>query len=189
MLNLLGSGCAQRILEVLPARKVVVSRVSREILRHPLQPRATTDPLAPLIDAAVLEMLPLREPALERFMTFVGAPAPDALGDGEAATLAVAELLGLTAVIDDGKARRIASFASPSGQLLSSVDLFRHEAVSAALGAEDHANAVYSALVNARMRVLPGDESWARGLIGSARAELCPSLRKRRRTAGTSTRP
>jgi hypothetical protein len=51
--------------------------------------------------------------------------------------------------------------------------------VAASLGG-DLADAVFSALVNARMRVTIENEPWVLLLLGD-RAASCPSLKKRRR--------
>jgi hypothetical protein len=62
---------------------------------------------------------------------------------------------------------------------VSSVDLFALPEVAAALG-NDLVNAVFSALINARMRVLPENEAWVLLLLGDRAAEA-PSLRRRGR--------
>jgi hypothetical protein len=54
-----------------------------------------------------VSIVSLQGKVLDLFLDIVGRPAVDALGDGEAAAIAVAVTRGLDLVIDDRKARRI----------------------------------------------------------------------------------
>jgi hypothetical protein len=76
------------------------------------------------------------------------------LGDGESAAIAVAHDQQLAVALDDQKARRIAGERFPQLRLVSSVKVFALAEVAAELG-NDLPNAVYSALINARMEFLP----------------------------------
>lgn len=178
ILNLLGSGRADRILGALRGRRVVLAVTSREILRHPLAPDATCDPLQPLVAAGLVEQPRLPDHALRRFLELTGADPPDDLDDGEAAALAAGEAFELAVALDEAKGRRVARARLPSVPLLSSGALFADPDVGAALGSE-LADAIFSALVHARMRVLPEQDAWVRRLLGT-RAAQCPSLRKQR---------
>ena len=64
-----------------------------------------------------------------------GAPAPDGLGDGEAAAIAVAAHRGLDIALDDRKARRIIGGRFPRLQMFWTVDLLRAPSLAAVLGA------------------------------------------------------
>jgi predicted nucleic acid-binding protein len=178
-INVLGCGEARAILDAFPGRIIVPDVTSREVLRDPLDPNSRADPLVELIDAKLIERLPLAGGALSTFMRLVGAAHPDDLGDGESAAIALAEQLGAAIALDDGKARRIVQHQFPQIRMLSSVSLFATVQVAGTLGRK-LADAVFSALVNSRMRVLPEDEAWVLALLGE-RAALCPSLKKRRR--------
>jgi hypothetical protein len=179
MLNILGSGQAESVLAALQARRIVVAVTSREVIRHPLESRPSGDPLAPLIGAGLLEKIPLPGPALVRFVELTGADEPDDLDDGEAAALAAGEALAFPVAIDERKGRRVAAARLPTVTLLSSGAIFAHPAVGATLG-PCLADAVFSALVNARMRILPEHELWVHALLGPERVAQCPSLRRRR---------
>lgn len=179
VINVLGSGQADKILGALPGRRVVVEVTSRDITRHPLMPMSTDDPLAPLVSAGLLERIPLPEGALVRFLELTGAEPPDDLDDGEAAALAVGETLSLPVALDEAKGRRVARERLPEVRLLSSAEIFAMPAVAVALGTQ-LVEAIFSALVNAHMRVLPDQEAWVRGLLGDVRVAQCPSLRRRR---------
>jgi hypothetical protein len=178
VVNLLASGHPETILRALGVRRVIVAVTSREILRHPLDTSRKGDPMAPLIEAGVIEQIPLDPAAQPRFMELVGAVAPDGLGDGEAAALACGELLMLPVALDETKGRRVAQQKLPGVRLVCSGAIFLCPAVKAALGT-DLGDAVYSALVHARMRILAEHDSAVRKLIGDERANQCPSLRRR----------
>jgi hypothetical protein len=64
----------------------------------------------------------------------------------------------------------------PSLLVASSLDLFGHPMVCEALGFRRLADAVFLALREARMRVLPSHHEWVLDLIGIERAASCPSL-------------
>jgi hypothetical protein len=179
IINILGSGVAERVLRVLPGSRIVVENTSREVVRHPLDRTNPADPVAPLVAAGLLEQVSLTTESLTTFMGLVGAESPDGLGDGESAAIAVAHHLQLAVALDDQKARRIARDRFASIPLVSSVDIFALPEVASDLG-NDLADAVHSALINARMRVLPEDEAWVRMLLGD-RADDVPSLRRRKR--------
>lgn len=180
IINLLGSGVAERILRVVPGSRIVVENTSREVLRHPLDRGSRNDPVAPLLAAGLLEQVPLAPDAITTFMGLVGAESPDdSLGDGESAAIAVAHHRQLVVVLDDQKARRIVGTRFSHVRLFSSVKIFALPEVANELGS-DLADAVHSALINARMRVLAEDEAWVRMLLGE-RADEVPSMRRRRR--------
>lgn len=180
MLNVLGSGHAETILGALQGRRIAVAVTSREVIRHPLEPRMSGDPLASLVTAGLVEKIPLPVEALARFVELTGADPPDDLDDGEAAALAAGETLGLPVAIDERKGRRIAAARLPGVALLSSGAIFADALVVSALSAS-LADAVFSALLHARMRILPEHEQWVHTLLGAERVAQCPSLRRRRR--------
>lgn len=179
IINLLGSGVAERILRVLPGSRIVVENTSREVMRHPLDRTSRADPVVSLIAAGLLEKVSLTTESLATFMGLVGAESPNDLGDGESAAIAVAHHLQLAVALDERKARRIARDRFAGIPLVSSVDIFALPEVASDLG-NDLADAVHSALINARMRVLPENEAWVRMLLGD-RADEAPSLRRRKR--------
>ena len=86
---------------------------------------------------------------------------------------------GGTAVIDDKKARRIGAAKFPDMRLLSTLDLLSVESVGEALGRASLADAVFSALAHARMRVPSEFREWVVDLIGRERAVRTPSLGRR----------
>jgi hypothetical protein len=126
--------------------------------------------------ARLLTEIGLGSDALELFEDFVSGAAAETLDDGEAATLAHACVIGAVAVIDEGKARRIAGERHPALALASTIDLLLHPAADRALGRDAIAQGVFLALKDARTRVPPEHHETVRSLIGSERAGLCHSL-------------
>ena len=107
-----------------------------EITRHPVSGIDFQPERHPLRAAGSgVSILTLAAAELELFLEIVGAPAVDALGDGEAAAIAVAVTRGLELVIDDRKARRVLRERFSQVRTHWTVDLIRAAPVSSALGA------------------------------------------------------
>ena len=83
---------------------------------------------------ARVSILSLERDELGLFLDIVGAPAVDALGDGEAACIAVAASRGLDLVMDDRKARRIVRERFAQVHTWWTVDLLQARSVVTALG-------------------------------------------------------
>lgn len=176
IISLNATGCAEAILEALPHRIAVVDTVVDEIKRGLRRGRLDASKLDALLDAGLLEVVRLGPHGLLRFESLVVGSAGHTLDDGEAATLGYAEEAGGRALIDERKARRIASERHASIPLGCTVDLLSCESVTRALGPKGVADAIHSALVGARMRVLNEHMAWVVKLIGDERAVTCPSL-------------
>ena len=153
---------------------VVAARViEREVLQDP---RDRDRPARLRFDALAargnIQVTSLGEPAMTRFVDL----AFD-MDDGEAATIALAEQVNGTAVLDDGPARKANGLSHVP--LEWTVDVLLHERVRAALGRAALAEAVYNALRLGRMRV--PEQAWHEviGLVGVERARACPSLPRR----------
>jgi predicted nucleic acid-binding protein len=117
--------------------------------------------------------------ALNVFIDLVGADPRYGLGDGEAATIALADSLSVAAVLDDRKASRVAGERFAHLTVYSTLDLLSRPQVVDALGMTRLAEAVFDALRYARMRVPHRFDGWVRELIGPERAAQCPSLKRR----------
>jgi len=79
-------------------------------------------------------MVSLQGAELDLFLEIVGGPVADALGDGEAAAIAMAASRGLDLVIDDRKARRIVHERFSQVRIYWTVELLRARQVVSALG-------------------------------------------------------
>lgn len=179
VINLLGTGMAAPIVQALGRKCVVERRAWREVTRDPLTGRPAAPMLRALTDRGLLVQEEMRSDATAVFLGLALAGPPDGLGDGEAATLAHAVTIGATAVTDDRKALRVGAAQFPQLRLLSTLDLLGAGATAHALGRTTLADAVYSALIHARMRVPSEFRRWVVGLIGRERASRTPSLGRR----------
>jgi hypothetical protein len=92
------------------------------------------------------------------------------------------EATGAIVLLDERKAVRICGERLPAVRWGSTLDVMLHPDVRSVLGAVDLADAVFNALVGARMRVPEGHVSEVLDLIGRERAQLCTSLSLRARS-------
>ena len=116
------------------------------------------------------------------FERLVAGPAGETLDDGEAATIAHAIGRAGVAVVDERKANRICTERFAQLEIASTVDLMLHPLVVESLGAVALADALFQALVGARMRVLPRNMDQVLDLLGPEKAALCRSLPRTKRT-------
>lgn len=186
IINLLATGHAREILNALRARLLVTEQVVREIGRGAANGRREFEQLSRLTDEQVLKVSELSGPSLESFFDVVSGDTSASLGDGEAATLALAHCNGFSAAIDEKKATRIAGARFGSLRLLTTVDILAYESVRDALGHEALADATYKALRFARMQVWEHQFDWVVQLIGLDGATACPSLKRHMRRQSTS---
>jgi len=182
-INLNATGCAAAILRALPNQVIVTDIVVEELQEDSQSGRKDGELMAKLVADGVVRVENVSNLSEPNFENLVIGHGLDTLDDGEAATLAYAVERNAVAVIDERKARRICSGRLRATKVASTVDVLCHDAVIAALGSAALADAVFAALRNARMRVLPQHEEWVVELIGIERAQLCASLPRRSRAA------
>lgn len=175
IISLNATGCAEAILGALPNRIAVVDIVINEIRGGLRRGRQDAAKLDALIESNLLHVVKLGPQGLARLESLVVGDAGETLDDGEAATLAYAEEAGARALIDERKARRLAAERHATIPLSCTVDLLSCDSVSRVLGPTGMADAIHSALVGARMRVLNEHMDWVVNLIGDQRASGCPS--------------
>jgi predicted nucleic acid-binding protein len=133
-INLLATGMIEPILDALVVRCHAPEQVLTELRRHPATGEALAAADHPLRKMARVSIVSLEGNELELFLDIVGAPAVDALGDGEAACIAVAVSRGLDLVMDDRKARRIVRERFAQVRTWWTVDLLEARSVMTALG-------------------------------------------------------
>jgi predicted nucleic acid-binding protein len=176
VINLNASGSAPEIWHALPYKIAIVDVIQKELEFGRERGRRDAELTSSLVAANHLEVVSLGDAGWTHFERLVTGAAAETLDDGEAATIAYAIELSGAAVIDENKATKICTRRYPSLLVASTLDLFGHPMVCEALGAEHLAEAVFLALREARMRVLPRHHQWVLDLIGLERAALCPSL-------------
>ncbi len=134
-INLLATEAVEAILDALAVPCHAPEQVIAEIKRDPLTGvifPADRHPLHHM--SSGISILSLEGTELDLFLEIVGAPAADALGDGEAAAIAAAVSRGLDLVIDDRKARRIVRERFGQVRTYWTVDVLRAHRVVTALG-------------------------------------------------------
>ena len=176
VINLNATGCAREIIEAIPNKVVVLDAVASELHEGRRRGRRDADLLGELVTAHVIEVVELDEHSGTHFEKLVVGAAAITLDDGEAATIAYAVSHQGIAVIDERKATRLCAEMYPALQVGCTVDILAHISVRRTLGKEKLSSAVFRALRDGRMRVLPQHLEWVVDLIGADRAAECTSL-------------
>tara|TARA_R110000851_G_C13092894_1_gene567070 strand:+ start:3482 stop:4114 length:633 start_codon:yes stop_codon:yes gene_type:complete len=178
IINLLATGRANTILQALAVPLYVTDYVVREIEQGAVNGRPEPGLLAELINKQVLVVKELTGTALENFFGMVSGHTSSSLGDGEAATLALADRNGFSAAIDEKKATRIAAERFEMLKLVTTVDILAAPPVQELLGNEALRTAILRSLQRARMQVREHQFEWVAQLIGLEHVGQCPSLKK-----------
>jgi len=176
LINLNATNRASQIIQALPNKLVVEQTVIEELQFGRLRGRSDADIAERLAADGVIEIGRLATGGLDHFETLVAGSAVDTLDDGEAATIAFALEKSAIPLIDERKAHRICRERFPSLQVASTLELLAHPNVETALGRSELADAVFQALLTARMRVFIEYVDWVIELIGNDRATRCVSL-------------
>ncbi len=174
LINLHASRSGDRILEALPNDVLVPEIVAAELERETAKTKGKQQFFRNLVARCNVGLIALNDCEYQVFGSLVsGSPS---LGDGEAATIAIAVVRRHRPIIDErqGRLRVNADFSVESPGW--SLDIFRHPRVVAALGAIDAANALYLALRDGRMRIHENHCDHVVSIIGLQRALECNSL-------------
>jgi predicted nucleic acid-binding protein len=175
-INLAASRIGAAILRTLPCPILIASNAVEELERGRSTGRREIDDLTQWASDDLIEVVSLNDASVELFASLVIGPAADTLDDGEAATIAIAFTAGAIPVIDERKANRLCDEQFQGRSKAATMDLFAHAAILSTFSSNELAEAVFSALSGARMRVLPRHVEWTIGLIGRDRAASCESL-------------
>jgi predicted nucleic acid-binding protein len=178
VINLLASRQSDPILRALGVPVLVTDNVVQEIERGAAAGRPEFSLLTKAINEQLLRVEKLEGAALAVFFELVSGDAASSLGDGEAATLALADGNKFVAAIDEKKATRIAAERFPSLRLVTTIDLLADVRVHAALDQEKLVDATFDALRFARMQVRDHQFDWVSQLLGAEKVAACPSLRR-----------
>lgn len=176
IINLVATAYPELILGALRKRVVVVDAVPAELDLGRLRGRNNLARLNELVVGGLIEIAALGENATRFFSELTIGTALETLDDGEAATIAFAAEHAGTALIDERKATRICADRFPGLLISSTVDILLHSKVCERVDQETLAVAVFNALKNGRMRVLPHHQGRIVQLIGPERAAQCESL-------------
>lgn len=173
LINLHACSYGEQILAAIPNALAVSDIVVRELEHETSRTNGEHQFLANLIARQQVRQVPLDNSGWQIFEKLT--TARPSLGDGEAATIAIAATGHFRPVIDDAKGRRSVELMMSKNAAAWSLDLLVHPAVQESLG-DAYIEAVYLALRDGRMRIDGGQCDAVVQLIGIARASNCPSL-------------
>jgi hypothetical protein len=175
-INLAATGCADRILRLYRGRLEITQTALSELERGRHKGRRTADDVAAWLHLGLMRVVEIDPRDAELFLSLVAGDAARTLDDGEAATLLCAHRVGTVAFIDERKATSLASTRFPSLTVASTIDLLFTPDVRGGLGEADLGEALFKALMDARMRVAAHHAAAVIACIGRERAESCTSL-------------
>lgn len=184
-INLCASGAAEAILLNLPFRVAMASEAIAEVTDDRRTGRADNIVLQQLLTAGKIEQISLDAAEEGIFAGLVIGPAAETLDDGEAATIALGVMRGMTVVIDESKANGLCERRFAALGRIGSSDLFLADKVVSSLSTDAHAAALFDALRLARMRVDKRHLHEVARILGTDRLSQCPSLPRHLRTFGT----
>lgn len=180
-INLVATGSADRILTALAQPVLITDVALGELDRGRPKGRRAADEVRALIQIGRAQIIPLNAADETLFLALVSGSASETLDDGEAATLACADRLGVCALIDERKAASLAARRLAHLCIRSTTDILLTTGVRAALDDAALADALFNALTGARMRVPDHHVEEIIRLVGDERASRCLSLPARLR--------
>jgi predicted nucleic acid-binding protein len=178
LINLFATGRASEIIGALPNPFAITDNAYTEIKDGSKKGHDDHEQLVRLIAAGLAKRVTLGASALIVYESLVDGSAVLTLDDGEAATIAYAHETSGVALIDERKARSLCAASFPRLIVISTAELLMHSAVSASLGRQGQADAIFNALMIGRMRVPMEHISQLTRIIGDERAAQCSSLPK-----------
>ena len=184
LINLHACSYGERILTAVP-NDIIVPRVVAGELEH--ETSRTNGEHGFLRGLVTRQKVTLGDMTENENMLFTKlASGSPSLGDGEAATIAIAVERRCLPLLDDGKARARAMDVLCGQAPGWSLDLFRHESTISALAGAAAIDALFLALRDGRMRVPVESTEYLIGLLGSDRARQCTCLPNYRKIFGRS---
>lgn len=181
LINALATGRMTEVLTAVAARCLVTDQAFAEVWTNPRETPRLKRPglLEPWVASGTLSRETLGGDALMTYVDLIGADPPDDLGDGEAATIALAASLGAIAALDDTKAIGICRKRFVGVPIVTTLDLLKRVSALSALPETELHTAIFDALRFARMRVPAEHDAWVRQVVGPERLPLCTSLKRR----------
>lgn len=186
-INLAATGHLADIIDALGAPLVIVDVVLGELQRGCANGYNVVEEIKPLIHSGRIRVVAMEACDEEEFLSLVAGGTAETLDDGEAATLVVASRLNGIALIDERKATAIARRRFAELEVRSSTDLLFATLPDEGGNAGPLADALFSALQGARMRVPARWHIRVLEVLGYDRARLCKSLPAHLRTIPTDT--
>jgi predicted nucleic acid-binding protein len=183
VINLNATARAADIIRAVPIPFLVTENACAELEAGVRNGHRDYPQLLELIDAGYMQRLNLGTVGLSVYESLVDGSTLRTLDDGEAATIAHAHETNGIALIDERKARTICAGSFPGLVVVCTAELLMHDAIGAALGAREQANALANAIRGARMQVPREHLARVTAIIGPERAASCASLPRAARQA------
>lgn len=177
-INLVCTGMADDILVALGSKVHLPARVLSELRNGRAYGHNQADVIERLLDRDLLELVPLQDDSLTAFFELVSGTTAESLGDGEAATIAIALKTRSIAVIDEQKARKIINKRHQSLPTIMTMDLLMKQEATQAFPRERIERAVIDALQFGRMQVATRHYTWLVERLDGKTLESCPSVRR-----------
>lgn len=174
LINLHACTVGEQILAAIPNDIAVPDIVVRELGHETSRINGERQFLADLLARQQVRQLALDDEGWAVFEKLT--TSRPSLGDGEAATIAIAATSAHQPVIDDAKGRKRTEALLRNKSAAWSLDLLAHPCVQEGLGYAGCIQAVYLALKEGRMRIDEERCDAVVKLIGVERALQCPSL-------------
>lgn len=178
IINLNATKQAPQIIKALPSSLVITDNAWLEIESGRAYGHLDADSLNELERSGLVCRVSLDDQALDIYESLIDGRAAKTLDDGEAATISFAVTTHAVALIDERKARSLCSQTFPSLEFASTTDVLMHPAILKSLGADARHDAIFNALVDARMRVPSQQVEAVKHLIGPHKVKRCTSLPK-----------
>lgn len=180
-ISLIATGQSEHLLDAFDATVAITDVALGELERGRSKGRVAADAVNALVRTGSVDVVSCAPEDEHLFLDLIVGAADQTLDDGEAATLVCASRLGGAAVIDERKATSLAAGRFPQLQVLSTVDLLLDAGGRLQTGEKAIADAIFNALVGARMRIPTAHLKTIVGMLGWKRAAQCPSIPKRYR--------
>jgi len=174
LINLRACTHGKRILTAIPNDILVPEIVAGELEHETSRRNGEHSFLHSLVTSGTVTLADLTDEEYEIFHLLTSRSPT--LGDGEAATIAISVTRRLFPVIDEKRGRARAITLMETREPAWSLDLLRHPLVTALLGDQAAAEALYLALRDGRMRIPSGSADYVIALIGMGRAIDCTCL-------------
>ncbi|HEV7276571.1 MAG TPA: DNA-binding protein [Devosiaceae bacterium] len=174
LINLHACGSGARILGAVPNSVLVPQEVVTELDHETSRVNGEREFLREVVDSEIVAIEVMTDDEYEVFLHLI--TSSPSLGDGEAATIAIASKRGCWPVLDERRGRNRASEhcgVKPAGW---SLDLLTHPAVSTTLGQVQALDAIFLALREGRMRIPPESADFVISAVGETRARECTCL-------------
>src|SRR4029078_5760552 len=146
VINLNATACGPRILKAIPNQFIITDVVQGELLEDRRNDRQDGRLVAELVRSGLISVAKLDDLTESHFEDLVIGRGNRTLDDGEAATIAYGVEKGAITLIDERKATRLCRELYPRPNLGNSLDMLTHTAVTAELGQDETADAVFNAL-------------------------------------------